>query len=154
MSARDLFEMSVSRQPIYISKMRVFEMNYTRIMQLMPELLVAGGALLFSNNTDQGQISIELAERSRYTSKLKLSHQLPALQGWVPDMDIAVHVYHDAEVAEVVSYQSQQGFRARNSYPNPLMHHPDEKAELNRFLSEWLDFCVKQRATGAMLTVS
>jgi len=134
--------------------MRAFEMNYVRIMQLIPDLPNSGGALLFSNNSDQGQIRIELLERNPYTSKLELIHQLPALQGWVPDMRISVHVYHDAEVAEVVSYQSQKDFEARNPYPNPRMHHPYEKAELNKFLSEWLDYCLKQLASGAMLAVS
>lgn len=146
--------MSSTRQPVYIDKMRAFEMNYARIMQLIPDLLESGGAVLLSNNSDQGQIRIELIERNPYTSRLEFVHQIPALQGWIPDMRISVHVYHDAEVAEVVSYQSQKGFEARNSYPNPRMHHPYEKAELNRFLSEWLDYCLKQLASGAMLDVS
>ena len=146
--------MNRSRQPIHIAKMRAFEMNYARIMQLIPDLPESGGAVLLSNNSNQGQIRIELVERSPYTSKLELIHQIPALQGWIPDMRISVHVYHDAEVAEVVSYQSQHGFEARNDYPNPRMHHPNEKAELNRFLSDWLDHCLKQLASGAMLAVS
>lgn len=145
--------MSKPERTLHIGKMRVFEMNYIRIVQLIPELLDSGGSLLFSNNSDNGQICIELLERSRYTSMLKLTHRSPALQGWIPDMDITVHVYHDAKVAEVVQFQSQKGFRVRNPYPNPRMHHPDEKAEINRFLSEWLDFCLKQLATGAMLTL-
>jgi len=146
--------MSTTRQPLYIDKMRAFEMNYVRIMQLIPDLPESGGAVLLSKNSEQGQIRIELIERSPYTSRLELVHQIPALQGWIPDMRICVHAYHDAEVAEVVSYQSQKGFEARNAYPNPRMHHPHEKAELNRFLSEWLDHCLKQLASGAMLDVS
>jgi uncharacterized protein YqiB (DUF1249 family) len=146
--------MSTPRQPIHIARMRAFEMNYARIMRLFPDLSELGGVMLFSNNSDKGQIRIELLERSPYTSKLELTHQIPALKGWIPDMRISVHVYHDAEVAEVVSYQNQKGFQPRNPYPNPQMHHPYEKAELNKFLSEWLDFCLKQLASGDMLTVS
>jgi uncharacterized protein YqiB (DUF1249 family) len=146
--------MDNTRQPLYIAKMRAFEMNYVRIMQLVPDLLASGEPLLFSHSDGRGAIRMELVERSRYTSKLDLVHQIPALQGWIPDMRISVQVYHDAEVAEVIAYQKQERFRARNPYPNPQMHHRYEKAELNRFLTEWLDFCLKQLATGGMLAGS
>jgi uncharacterized protein YqiB (DUF1249 family) len=146
--------MNSTRQPVHIAKMRAFEMNYVRIMQLVPELLESGEPLLFSHSKGEGVICIELVERSRYTSKLELVHQIPALKGWIPDMRISVQVYHDAEVAEVIAYQRQERFQARNPYPNPQMHHRYEKAELNRFLTEWLDFCLKQLATGSMLTGS
>lgn len=139
------------KQPVYIPTMRVFEMNYARIMQLLPDLHGDGDRLLFSHNDGQGAIKINILERNPYTSKLELIHQIPALKGWIPDMRISVQVYHDAEVAEVISYQEQERFQPRNPYPNPQMHHRYEKAELNRFLTDWLDFCLKQQAAGGML---
>lgn len=55
-----------------------------------------------------------------------------------------VRLYHDATVAEVVSWEGHRRFRARHDYPNPRMYHSDEKAQLNRFLGELLELSLTQ----------
>lgn len=55
---------------------------------------------------------------------------------------IQVRLYHDATVAEVIGWEGQRKFEARNDYPNKKMYQTDEKAQLNRFLGELLERCL------------
>lgn len=54
---------------------------------------------------------------------------------------LEVQVYHDARMAEVVSAEHTRRLRSIYPYPNEAMHQPDEKAQLNLFLGEWLSHC-------------
>ena len=48
-----------------------------------------------------------------------------------------------ARSAEVVEYQGKRHFlRAVYDYPNTDMRQPDEKAQINRFLGEYLSLCL------------
>ncbi len=49
-----------------------------------------------------------------------------------------VRMYHDARMAEVVSCAGVRRVEPRYAYPNERMHQPDEKAQWNRFLADWL----------------
>ena len=51
-------------------------------------------------------------------------------------------MYHDARMAEVVSAEHARRLRSIYPYPNEAMHQPDEKAQLNLFLGEWLSHCL------------
>ena len=56
---------------------------------------------------------------------------------------LTVRLYHDARSAEVVEYQRARHFNAVYDYPNRDMRQPDEKAQVNRFLGEFLSVCLK-----------
>jgi uncharacterized protein YqiB (DUF1249 family) len=62
---------------------------------------------------------------------------------WVTPPSMSVRLYHDASMAEVMSYQNQHRFEGRYQYPNPQMRLPDEKIQLNKFLADWLDHCLQ-----------
>jgi hypothetical protein len=65
-----------------------------------------------------------------------------------------VRLYHDAQLAEVVSSRGCRQFAARHEYPNQQMHQRDEKAQLNQFLSELIGFClVKGRVAYKVMSV-
>ena len=55
---------------------------------------------------------------------------------------IKVRLYHDARCAEVIEFQGQRRFESVYTYPNVKMRHPDEKAQVNRFLTEFLNLCL------------
>ena len=56
---------------------------------------------------------------------------------------MVVRLYHDARMAEVISNQDVQQIKPRYDYPNEKMHLPDEKQQVNYFLKEWLQLCLK-----------
>jgi len=43
---------------------------------------------------------------------------------------------------EVGMFQSHRSVAARYQYPNERMYQQDEKAQQNRFLTEWLEHCL------------
>ncbi len=120
--------------------MKVYEDNFLRLMLLMPELKTFGkqcrGVLL------QDGLHVDVLERHKYTTVIRLAQNLPLdfMSAAIPTM--IVRVYHDAEVAEVLSYQRHYRFKGKYSYPNPDMCHVREKQRVNEFLGEWLDFCL------------
>jgi len=116
--------------------------NYLRLMKLFPALrdedVSVFGVLL---GDDAHPVRLKVLERGPYTTLLEL-RQAPHAQ-WNPKPRMQVRLYHDARSAEVVESQGARHFRAVYEYPNQHMHLPDEKAQVNRFLTEFLSLCLR-----------
>jgi uncharacterized protein len=122
--------------------------NYVKFMKLLP-----GFNQVDTNNTDTrvfglsrnqhelGLISIEIVERSRYTTTVDVQQGADA--NFIPATSMQVRLYHDASMAEVLSYQGIARLRANYVYPNEHMYQKDEKALCNEFLADWLSYCLK-----------
>ncbi|MFT7653139.1 MAG: hypothetical protein ACI9ON_001014 [Limisphaerales bacterium] len=123
--------------------------NYHRLLRLFPDLKVED-IKQFSLALPQlnAQVEISVLERGPYTTMLKIA--LTGGDRWVgmtaPEM--TVRVYHDAQSAEVVSYQNQNYFHGKYDYPNTRMRQRDEKVQVNRFLSEFLNLCLEHGSTS------
>lgn len=119
------------------------EANYLRLMRLLPGMRQRPSARKVAlSQGDQllGMLVVEVRENCPYTTTLgvRQEHCLP----WLPVPEMEVRVYHDARMAEVTVVQEARHFRGFYAYPNPRMHQPDEKAQLNLFLGEWLGHCL------------
>ena len=86
-------------------------------------------------------VEIKILEAFKYTTTLEII-QKPELKRWMTNPSMLVRVYHDANTAEVVSYQGHRNLKPRYSMPNPKMYHADEKMQVNEFLGEWLTHCL------------
>ena len=124
--------------------------NYLRLTKLMPNLGrhaedvgLTGDRRAFRVliGAASPAVTIEVIECSRYTTVLALS-QRAAARG-IAELRIKVRAYHDARSAEVIEFQGERGFDAVYAYPNTEMRQPDEKAQVNRFLCEFLNACLK-----------
>ena len=128
------------------------EANYARLMRLLPDL----------HDTDRHTFSVRLGEsepkvrfevvqRCRYTTVVKVVQDPHPTSGQTSGQEVpglaetrlAIRIYHDAKAAEVIEYQNERGFHAVYEYPNARMRHPDEKAQVNRFLGEFLGVCLE-----------
>ena len=87
------------------------------------------------------RIRIDVVERCRYTTVLHVCQQ--GGEGWLVAPRFDLRMYHDARMVEVISFQSRR-VEARYEYPNNAMYAPDEKAQQNVFLAEWLEHCLEQ----------
>ena len=96
------------------------------------------------------KITLKVIESFPYTSTIELI-QHGVCPGWVTPPTMVVRVYHDARSAEVTSYQNQKRIQGKYVYPNPQMRMPDEKAQLNQFLAEWLTHCFNHGHTEVAL---
>lgn len=119
------------------------EANYLRFLRLLPTLDEASEwSFAMEMPTEElSKVVISVVERSRYTTTVDLTQA--SHMDWVPEPSITVRLYHDARVAEVLSYQKNHRIKQSYEYPNKKMYHRNEKAQLNAFLGEWLDSCLK-----------
>jgi len=112
-----------------------------------PEKLLEGLTTEFciadlDDSNEKVSVEIRILEAFKYTTTLEIT-QRPQLDKWMTNPSMLVRVYHDANTAEVVSYQGHRNFKSRYSQPNPKMYHADEKMQVNLFLGEWLTHCLK-----------
>lgn len=109
--------------------------NYLRLLRLLPQL--DADHHVFGVGAD-GEIKIAVTERNPYTTTLDISQSTLPLAP-----RLTVRIYHDARLAEVVAFADRRRIQPRYEYPNAAMYQPDEKAQWNRFLSEWLSHCLQ-----------
>ena len=119
--------------------------NYLRLMKLAPDLDHNAQRVLSLVIADRAvAVRIRLLERCPYTSLIEVS-QHPWLEGLafeLPAPRLTVRMYHDARSAEVVEFQAARRFHPVYAYPNDEMRQRDEKAQINRFLAEYLSACL------------
>jgi uncharacterized protein YqiB (DUF1249 family) len=119
--------------------------NYLRLKKLAPDLDEREERLLVLVVADRKVVvRIRLLERCPYTSLIEVS-QCPWLDGLMfhlPAPRLTVRMYHDARSAEVVEFQTGRRFHPVYAYPNDEMRQRDEKAQINRFLAEYLSACL------------
>lgn len=125
------------------------EGNYIRLNKLMPDFELGyetsffiRGDVSHDKPEHQAQIQLKVIESFPYTSTIEVV-QKGICPEWIQPPCMIVRIYHDARSAEVTSYQNQKRIQGKYQYPNPQMRMPDEKAQLNQFLAEWLTHCIK-----------
>ena len=122
------------------------EGNFNRMTRLLPDLddRDTWRFGVEANNQQVKQVSIKVVERCKYTVTMVVAQE-SFMEEWVPKATITVRLYRDAHMAEVLSFQRKGSIRQAYDYPNDRMFQPDEKAQLNGFLGEWLEFCLGAR---------
>ncbi|MEJ2088610.1 MAG: DUF1249 domain-containing protein [Gammaproteobacteria bacterium] len=116
--------------------------NFLRLNKLFPALEDADRATIgVELKGSRFEVRLEVIERSPYTTLIRLT-QHPEIP-WSHKASLTIRLYHDARSAEVVEFQGKRHFlKAVYDYPNVDMRHPDEKAQINRFLGEYLSICL------------
>jgi len=122
--------------------MELYELNYIQLRQLVPDLDAVQD---HSTSVAKGTLDLQLTvrERCRYTSTLHLTYQFADNSDSLPAPDVVVRMYHDAQMAEVISRGGWPGRRDpeydrfRNQYSIEI------KWQANRFLHKWLGYCLR-----------
>ena len=121
--------------------MELYELNYIQLRQLVPDLnaiqdhsqsLVKGALGLF----------LTVQERCKYTTTLHLSYRFADDEGSFLAPDIVLRMYHDAQLAEVISRGRRRG---RRNAVYDRFHHQysiETRWQVNRFLHKWLGYCL------------
>ncbi len=118
-------------------------MNYVQLNKLLPYLGEQAERVfgLPPDKDERGKVRCVVNERCKYTTTVTL-HQDNVLTEWLPETSITVRLYHDARMAEVLSFQKDRQIKPSYPYPNKNMYQPDEKWQHNHFLGEWLSYCL------------
>lgn len=117
------------------------EANYFRLQRLFPAMANEDSRNLGISGIDAHFLRLRVCERTPYTALLSVTMAGQNLVRWAAWPVIGVRMYHDARLAEVVSFENARYIRPTYRYPNRRMYQRDEKSQWNHFLGEWLAFC-------------
>ncbi len=123
--------------------MAIYECNYIRIRQLIPDLAAVGDGGV-SNAPGALELQLRVGERNRYTTTLTLTYEFEDEEGAFRAPDIQVRIYHDARLAEVISCGRRRGQRDAEYDRWRRDYSLDDKWRINRFLQKWLGYCLRQ----------
>ncbi|MEJ2669555.1 MAG: DUF1249 domain-containing protein [Gammaproteobacteria bacterium] len=135
--------------------MRLCTVNYIQLLKLFPcvRQFQKGEQKQFCLAHSQGAVvTCTVTEAAPYTTFLTFTQEpqhVPREEEVAQDvlmslfLTIRVRLYHDAQLAEVVDAQQDMILPGRCAYPNSRLFQVDEKAQSNRFFSEWLTHCKK-----------
>ncbi len=123
------------------SLLAVCDANYGRLMKLLPDCDTEGLHYNF-DVSDSLSYQIKIVECCRYTTSIEM-RQMPNNSPEYLQPSMLVRLYHDACMAEVLSFQHVGQIKASYRYPNNQMMHRNEKEQMNIFLAEWLLFCLE-----------
>lgn len=118
------------------------EANYARLQRLFPAMDRIDQHQFALPGADEQVFALRVLERSPYTSEVEIARVGTTISRWLDFPAIKIRLYHDARLAEVVGFSREWRIRPRYPYPNRAMHQPDEKAQWNHFLAEWLSICI------------
>lgn len=146
-----------------VRKTAKYRPNLPSLMNLCASNYVLSLRLLADNEHEGEQreffISGKLAyvlrvlEVTKYTSVIEIIQQSiisSDILGEIIRPKMMVRLYHDAQVAEVISSQGVRHVKPRYDYPNDRMHLPDEKLQINQFLKEWLQISLEHGHTDCV----
>lgn len=129
--------------------MAVCDGNYIRLLKLLPDLtphsrrdftlpeLGTGGSAAFQ------RVVLAVVETFKYTSTVSIGLEVPEpASAYYRPPAMLVRLYHDANTAEVISYQDERHIRVLYQEDELPRYYPDEKEQVNLFLAEWLALCL------------
>ncbi|MBM7070685.1 DUF1249 domain-containing protein [Shewanella sp. 202IG2-18] len=109
--------------------------NYHKIQLWLPQDVLAGSQWQVTGQV--GHLDISLIENTQYTQLIEIRR--PVLSDdFINQPKMLVRVYHDAQLAEVLSSQQIYQLYPVYDYPNPQMYQRNEKYQINAFLEELL----------------
>jgi uncharacterized protein YqiB (DUF1249 family) len=118
--------------------MWVYENNYASLMRLLPFLFEEEGLARVYARHLNATLVVSILEQCRYTQEIEIKQVFNEATQHLPGLVMKVRVYHDAQLAEVISYQGHSRILPKYSYPNEKMFHRDEKRQANYLLNDWL----------------
>lgn len=123
----------------FIQLMDIYEQNYIQLKQLIHQDAIDAGKSV--SCLLQGlDLHMTVIERTKFTTTIRLTYWF-GQEEQVPDPDLQVRIFHDAQVAEVVSGKfSKQG----KTDPDVTQYALPMKWHANRFLQKWLAYCLRQ----------
>lgn len=130
-------EQTRNKEPMWF-----FERNYSFLSALFPEIIeLSSNTLVYRDKLKV--VKIKSLEVSRYTTLISLHLTFSAYKEITP-VEMTIRLYHDAEVADVVSYQNITRLVAPYFSSNKNVDE-NHKKQANILLYEILSSCVKKQ---------
>ena len=130
-------------KPRLSTLMNLCDVNYMLLLKLLADKEDVGQTRYFFIS-DFLSYELTVNEVTKYTTLITISQNAQMLGNNLSQLfnpKMSIRLYHDARMAEVISSQDIRQVKPRYDYPNPQMHLPNEKEQINTFLKEWLQLC-------------
>jgi uncharacterized protein YqiB (DUF1249 family) len=146
--AKERYKVNLSEQ------MACCEVNYVRLLKLMPNLLQqTQWRYQVAIGDTSLDFSIDITEQAPYTTMLDITQVGLKTEALDLTPVLQVRMYHDVKMAEVMSWCGHRSIRARYDYPNKQMYQQDEKAQFNKYLADSLDSALQHGRMADMVSI-
>jgi len=134
---------TVVRPGSFVGLMTLYESNYLRLLQLVPEIHRLDGCYR-STVAGDCDLYLEIQERSRYTVTMSLSYMFMEDGTRIADPDMKVRLYLDGHLAEAMRCSGEHRHaelrRLKRAHRNEL----DARWRRNILLNKWLEYLMDQ----------
>lgn len=134
-----LVPQTLVRPRSFVGLMALYESNYLRLLQLVPELKRLDGCFR-SRVAGDCELFVEILERCRYTITMSLTYRFDSDDGRVADPDIRVRAYLDGRQAEAMSLGGDHKHGALRRLIRKNRHELDSRWRRNVVLNKWLEY--------------
>lgn len=124
----------------FVSLMDMYEDNYIKLRKLIPCIQHIKKSSV-SMSPGHLNLYLQIVERSKFTTTLYLSYSFTENGESRLEPNLKIRIYHDAGLAEVMSGSLHHGKLILDHLPADALK---QKWQLNRFLSKWLRYCLRQ----------
>lgn len=116
------------------------ERNYAAAIGLLPAQYEVGQTRQVSMH-DSLTFELKVLTDAPYTTDIQVEQQQSRA---LLQTRFVMRLYHDMQLAEIISSQGLERFAASYEQPNPQMHQRDERRQINHFLADWLKLCFQR----------
>jgi uncharacterized protein YqiB (DUF1249 family) len=138
-----LVPQAIARPRSFVGLMSLYESNYLRLQQLIPDLERLDGYYQ-SRVAGDCDLHLEIIDRSRYTLTLSLSYFFYDGQDRVSDPNMIVRVYLDGSLAEAMSYLGENRHSDFRRLNKSCRNELDRRWRRNMVLNKWLEYLMDQ----------
>ena len=132
-----------ARPGSFAALMSLYESNYVRLGWLLPDPRRFSGHLV-SRVPDDLLLHLQLLERSRYTTTVRMTYFFDETEGRVADPDLKIRIYHDARMAEAMECTRHHRHRALKGFDTRPGGELSRRWARNVMLNKWLEYCSEQ----------
>ena len=127
----------------FVGLMSLYESNYIRLLNVVPELDRIDGCFRSSVAGDCC-LHVEILERCKYTITLSLTYQFETDDGLIADPDMQVRAYLDGQLAEVLSLRGDVRHAELRRLVRVHRQELDVRWRRNVILNKWLEYLIDQ----------
>ncbi len=134
---------AIAKPKSFVGLMTLYESNYVRLNQVIPELCRLDGYYR-SRVAADCDLHLEIIERSRYTITLSLSYFFYESGERIADPDMQVRVYLDGRLAEAMSFCGEHRHAELRRLCRVHRGELDARWRRNVVLNKWLEYLMDQ----------
>ena len=133
----------IEKPKCFIGLMSLYDSNFQKLKQLMPELDRLDGYFR-SRVAGDCDLHVEILERSRYTVTMSLSYFFFEDGVRVADPDMKVRVYLDGQLAESLGCSGEHRHAVFRRLSRMHGEELDVRWRRNTILNKWLEYLTDQ----------